>query len=603
MGNSTELLAASSTAVEDLGRNASKAEEAIGKLMNSFDQMVDPDKLISKMYKFYNSSVNAANEAIAAEMKLQTVMRKRQGLSSVAVQSVMDHSKELSKSTTISSNAGMIGQAKLAETVQDPGNINQLTNAMYDLAAASYGVNVSQDQMVKTGDIVGKLMNGNMGALAESGFNLEGVFSAADEQLLKTGTEAERTALVLERLNGIVGGMSQLMAQTPEGKIKQLKDAWEDVKKEIGLGVVPQIIKLVDTINQNMPHIEKIGLGISVAFSAVTAVITDVISLIGEMANIVSSSWQIIEPIMWGMAGLLTSYLVPKMILFTKTVWGAVTALLAKVALMTIVNYKIIMIFMAIGALIGVLSSFGITIKDIATFIVQAIVGILVFLLNIFGFWSSLLVNIVKLVINAFSDPITAFNNFIYDIGRMSLEFIKNIAGAFDKLFGTNLKSYSEQAIENLKSRSVQKGVDVENRWEPKFVDHGAAAEWGAGLVDKASTKISSVLDKFKFPENDESLVPGASANQVQVENVGSVGEVGKINDTVDITSEDIKVMRELADVKNIQNFVTLTPSVSVQTGDITNGGFNIDNVVQKITEVLENDIAASAKGVYSYGV
>ncbi|MCY9752604.1 hypothetical protein M5W75_22980, partial [Paenibacillus larvae] len=57
------------------------------------------------------------------------------------------------------------------------------------------------------------------------------------------------------------------------------------------------------------------------------------------------------------------------------------------------------------------------------------------------------------------------------------------------------------------------------------------------------------------------------------------VDKVGKIEDQVDISSEDLKVMRELAEMKSIQNFVTLTPTVNVTTGDIREG-YTVDEMI-----------------------
>lgn len=88
-----------------------------------------------------------------------------------------------------------------------------------------------------------------------------------------------------------------------------------------------------------------------------------------------------------------------------------------------------------------------------------------------------------------------------------------------------------------------------------------------------------------------------AEQNAVAVSG-GRLDEVGKINDTVDISSEDIKMMRELAEMKNIQNFVTLQPSVNVQTGDIRNG-MDVGSMVQAITTMLQDEISSSAEGVY----
>ena len=62
--------------------------------------------------------------------------------------------------------------------------------------------------------------------------------------------------------------------------------------------------------------------------------------------------------------------------------------------------------------------------------------------------------------------------------------------------------------------------------------------------------------------------------------NINKVNEVGRINDTVDISSEDLKMMRELAEMNAIQNFVSLTPTVNVQTGDIRNG-YDVDTIIR----------------------
>ncbi|MDT2294868.1 hypothetical protein P7H15_21545 [Paenibacillus larvae] len=76
------------------------------------------------------------------------------------------------------------------------------------------------------------------------------------------------------------------------------------------------------------------------------------------------------------------------------------------------------------------------------------------------------------------------------------------------------------------------------------------------------------------------------------------VDKVGKIEDQVDISSEDLKVMRELAEMKSIQNFVTLTPTVNVKTGDIREG-YTLDEIIDRLTDKLQSDIVASAQGVY----
>ncbi|GAA4828045.1 hypothetical protein GCM10023310_00940 [Paenibacillus vulneris] len=86
--------------------------------------------------------------------------------------------------------------------------------------------------------------------------------------------------------------------------------------------------------------------------------------------------------------------------------------------------------------------------------------------------------------------------------------------------------------------------------------------------------------------------------NQAVVPNKLDVGTVDKIKNKVDISSEDLKVMRDLAEMKNIQNFVTLTPTVQVTTGDI-NQPTDVDEMIRRIEEVMVTEIENSAQGAY----
>ena len=83
------------------------------------------------------------------------------------------------------------------------------------------------------------------------------------------------------------------------------------------------------------------------------------------------------------------------------------------------------------------------------------------------------------------------------------------------------------------------------------------------------------------------------------IDKIDKVNKVGKIEDTVDISNEDIKLMRELAEMKSIQNFVTYTPTVQVTTGPVSKD-VDIDEVVARIEQTLEEDLAANAAGVYA---
>ncbi|MNO22877.1 hypothetical protein D3C76_126660 [compost metagenome] len=77
------------------------------------------------------------------------------------------------------------------------------------------------------------------------------------------------------------------------------------------------------------------------------------------------------------------------------------------------------------------------------------------------------------------------------------------------------------------------------------------------------------------------------------------VDKLGKVEKPIDISKEDLKVMRDVAEMKNIQNFVTLTPTIQVKTGPVTNEA-NVDSIVKKIGNMLNEEVVSTAKGLYT---
>lgn len=127
------------------------------------------------------------------------------------------------------------------------------------------------------------------------------------------------------------------------------------------------------------------------------------------------------------------------------------------------------------------------------------------------------------------------------------------------------------------------------------------AAEREAKLQEsmKARAADEALKNTEKEVANEEPFDFSGAADAIDIGNVDKVGELGKINDTVDISSEDLKLMREIAEMNNIQNFISLSPKMSFGDTYIRQDGRSIDEIVSNITNKLTEEIASSAKGVF----
>ncbi len=142
-----------------------------------------------------------------------------------------------------------------------------------------------------------------------------------------------------------------------------------------------------------------------------------------------------------------------------------------------------------------------------------------------------------------------------------------------------------------------------------------AGAEKVAGMRDKAADKAAEreqkVLDlldsraakraeqEAKANAKNTAAFSGTSLFSPKGANINKVNEVGKINSTVDISSEDLKTMRELAEMKNIQNFVTLQPTITFGDTHVRQDGRSVEEITSNIGEFLVAQLASSAQGVY----
>ena len=86
-------------------------------------------------------------------------------------------------------------------------------------------------------------------------------------------------------------------------------------------------------------------------------------------------------------------------------------------------------------------------------------------------------------------------------------------------------------------------------------------------------------------------------ASTMKTPDSGKVGEVGKINSDVNIADEDLQLMKDVAEMRYVQNFVTLTPTVAMNAQ--VSERVDIDELTGRVADVLIEEVAAGAEGVF----
>lgn len=123
------------------------------------------------------------------------------------------------------------------------------------------------------------------------------------------------------------------------------------------------------------------------------------------------------------------------------------------------------------------------------------------------------------------------------------------------------------------------------------------------------ANRLTDIVNRGKAENNLQSMLDGLS-EQVKgssidvppigdIDNVGKVGSVDKVNEPVDITSEDLRYLRELASMESINLFTqqTLAPQVNVSFGDVHETA-DVSKIVDEIERGIFESLAMSSDGV-----
>lgn len=348
----------------------------------------------------------------------------------------------------------------------------------------------------------------------------------------------------------------------------------------------PAISKMSEMLNNEKVQQNIASLGKLFGDAAVAAI--GLLNAIGYVYNFVSTNWSTIEPILWGIVAAIGAWKIAQI--------GLNIALTANPIGVTI---------MLISALIGVIVYLVKWFMNAWETNDQFAAGLMRAWNSVLGFFDQVPIFFMKVgygIINAFETArstslrlmqdlvnglITHVNALIHHLNKIpgvSIEAINKVEFAVSAAAEAEaIRQAGDKAIAAMEMNAVKKATDREQKVLKMLDDR--AAKRAAAATDKENAAEKGI-DFGKFA--------------IGLDSIDKVGEVGKIKNKVDISSEDLKTMRELAEMKNIQNFVTLQPTVQVTGDNHYSTGYDIDTVIARIERELEEGIASSARAVWN---
>ena len=214
---------------------ASNSSNAMSKAFKRLGGAIIAGFSVQKIKEFATECVNAYKVQNEAEIKLETIMKQRMNATDASIQSIKDLASAQQELGVVGDEVQLMGAQQLATFLDTDDALKTLIPAMNNLGVQQKGVNVSGQDMVNIGNLMGKVMQGNVGALTRVGVT----FTEAQEEVLKYGNESERAAMLAQVITDNVGNMNAELAKTDDGKQQQVKNTLGDMQEVIGKQLIP----------------------------------------------------------------------------------------------------------------------------------------------------------------------------------------------------------------------------------------------------------------------------------------------------------------------------------------------------------------------------
>ena len=249
-----------------------KASKSMGSMMSAINRSTSKlSSAISGMNKVIGAAgiavslagvVSAAKNAAAAFNEVQEnnaalaqVMKNTMGATREQWRSVLDLADAQQRLGVIDAEVTKAGAVELATYLGLSDSLEKLLPVMNDMLAQQYGMAASSENATNIATMLGKVMNGQTGALSRYGYS----FTAAQEAILKYGDEAQRAAVLAQVVEESVGGMNQALAQTPSGRLQQVKFALGDIQEQFGKAVMTIATAFLPLLNAVVAALQKIA--------------------------------------------------------------------------------------------------------------------------------------------------------------------------------------------------------------------------------------------------------------------------------------------------------------------------------------------------------
>lgn len=588
------------------------------------------DQITEKAAEIQSRGIYGDEAMIAAAAEFSTYFTDTNAIE-MMMDTLADYAMGMSGGGAIDSK-GMVGYAT---------NLGKIMSGAYD-AMTERGFKINDIQK----------------AIIEGTATQEQIIAAIGEEYVNMSQDMQAAAAISQIIEESWAGLYENMSNTPEGKIIQLTNAWGDMKEVIGEQLYPYVLLFVDTITENWSTIEGIVQGITIGLEYLLGVLSWVLQEAINFAQAVIDNWSWISPVIYGVAAALAVYygwqlavnavtaistIQKRLAAIQAVAHGAATAAetAATVGLteaqlslnaaiyacpLTWVIVIIIALIAIIYAAVAAVNHFAGTTVSATGIICGAFMVALALIGNIFiALWNlvvdvfvliwNLVATVANFIGNVFTDPIGAICRLFFGLADTVLGILQALASAIDTIFGSNLAGAVQGWRNSLggwvddtfgKGNEIMTKINADDMKLGRF-EYGSAWDAGYSFGEGIDNSIAN-LDPASLFGTTDIPSPTDYVNNFTPNSMNGIGDdvsdisgnTGSIADSLDITNEDLKYLRDIAEQEAINRFTTAEIRIEQTNNNNVSSGMDLDGVVSGLTDVVNEAVDIIAEGVHT---
>lgn len=431
------------------------------------------------------------------------------------------------------------------------------------------------------------------------------------------------------------------------GAAKNAGDSWAVTFANVGASITRGWVSVIQGLDaalasqglpSSMEMVTMFGQNVEEALNAagnamglVVMVASNVGGTLGTAGSFIADNWSIIGPIVYGVAAALAFYYGWQTLcaVATKVMSGAHAVLNAvmsanPIMLVVFAIIALIAIFYAAvaavnkfagtsvsatGIICGVFATAAAVIGNIFIGLANSVIGIGIEIYNLIAAFANFFANV-------FNDPVGAIIHLFADLFDYIAGIVQSAATLIDTVLGSDLSGAVAGFRENFANAVDDLVGDQTIVMEKKSAKDyqfdrisysdawDAGYSFGEGIEDKISDfDPASLIKAPGQPAAEDYSGLLDDANGLQGQTADNTGEAAKhakrAADSVAISSEDLKYLRDIAERENINRFTTAEISVRQTNHNSINSNMDLDGVAEHLRYVVEEQMSAAAEGTH----